>query len=387
MPTTMASALKPSPGHARPAPAPARAPARANPRGVSLVELMIGMGLGLVVTLVIAQVLSFAEGQKRITSGGSDAQVNGALALYTLQRELQMAGYGLTGDPAALGCPVQARFGNAGAAFTWPLAPVIITDGANGAPDQITVLSASRPFSVPLLVTVDHAKAGDRFVVRSPIGVAAGDLLIAVPDGYAAGTNWCTAFNVSSIAGSNQLVHASGAGGPWNQNSGASIMPDAGYPAGTMLANAGQLIHRSFGVSAANALRQRTLNLATAATDEQELFAQVVNLQALYGKDTNSDGIVDTYNTVTPTTNALWRQVLAIRLAVVTRSGHYDKNEVTTADPLWDVGTSTTVTGATSCGASKCLSLKVDSLVGWKHYRYTVFDVVAPLRNLLWGGV
>lgn len=361
---------------------PARPPLA---RGVSLVELMIGMVLGLAVTLVVAQVMSFAESQKRITSGGSDAQVNGALALYTLQRELQMAGYGLTGDQAALGCPVKARFGNAGAAFNWALAPVSITDGANGTPDQIAILSASRPFSVPLLVTVDHAKTGDRFVVRSPIGVAAGDMLIAVPDGYDA-TNWCTAVSVSSIAGSNQLVHAVAATGPWNQDSGSSILPDAGYPAGTMLVNAGQLISRSFGISASNALRQRTLNAATAATDELELFPQVVNLQALYGKDTNSDGVVDTYDTTTPTTNAGWRQVLAVRLAVVARSVAYDKNEVTTAEPVWDVGTSATVSGATDCGTSKCLPLKVDSLADWKHYRYEVFDVVAPLRNLLWGG-
>jgi len=139
-------------------------------------------------------------------------------------------------------------------------------------------------------------------------------------------------------------------------------------------------------VSASNALRQRTLNLATAATEDQELFPQVVNLQALYGKDTNSDGVVDTYNTTTPTTNALWRQVLAIRLAVVVRSVNFDKQEVTTAEPLWDVGTSATVTGSAACGGSQCLSLKVDGLADWKHYRYTVFDVVAPLRNLLWGG-
>lgn len=364
-------------------------PRRSGPaqhRGVSLVELMIGMALGLVVTLVVAQVMSFAERQKRITSGGSDAQVNGALALYTLQRELQMAGYGLTGDQDALGCPVKARFGNAGTAFTWALAPVSITDGANGAPDEIAILSASRPFSVPALVTVDHAKTGDRFVVRSPIGVAAGDMLIAVPEGYDAATNWCTAVSVSSIAGSNQLVHASGTDGPWNQSGASSIMPTTGYPAGTMLVNAGQLINRSFGVSAANALRQRTLNTTTAATEEQALFPQVVNLQALYGKDTDGNGVVDTYDTTTPTTNAGWRQVLAVRLAVVTRSVAYDKDEVTTAEPVWDVGTSATVSGAATCGASKCLTLKVDSLADWKHYRYEVFDVVAPLRNLLWGG-
>ena len=49
-------------------------------RGVTLIELMVGLLLGLVVVLVTAQVLSFAEGQKRLTTGGADAQVNGALA-------------------------------------------------------------------------------------------------------------------------------------------------------------------------------------------------------------------------------------------------------------------------------------------------------------------
>lgn len=359
---------------------------RAGQRGVSLVELMVGVVLGLVVTLVVAQVMSFAEQQKRVTTGGSDAQVNGALALYTLQRELQMAGYGLTADRDALGCAIKARFGNGGTSFSWSLAPVIITDGSNGAPDQIDILSASRPFSVPLLVTTDHAKTGDRFIVRSSIGAAAGDMMIAVPQGHDPVTNWCTAFTVSSLAGTNQLVHASGTGGPWNQDGGSSIMPATGYPAGSSLVNAGQLINRSFGISAAQALRQRTLNPSTAATDEQELFPQIVNLQAMYGKDTDGDGVVDSYDNTTPTTNAGWRQVLAVRLALVARSASYDKNEVTTAAPLWDVGTSASVAGASACGSSRCLTLKVDGLADWKHYRYTVFDVVAPLRNVVWGG-
>jgi type IV pilus assembly protein PilW len=365
-----------------------RSPAtgRARQTGVSLVELMVGVVLGLVVTLVVAQVMSFAEQQKRVTTGGSDAQVNGALALYTLQRELQMAGYGLTADRDALGCAIKARFGNAGTAFNWSLAPVTITNGANGAPDQIDILSASRPFSVPLLVTVDHAKTADRFTVRSSLGAAVGDMMIAVPQGHDPTTNWCTAFTVSSLAGSNQLVHAAGTSGPWNQDGGSSIMPDAGYPAGTSLVNAGQLINRSFSITAAQALRQRTLNATTAATEEQALFPQIVNLQAMYGKDTDGDGVVDRYDNTTPTTNAGWREVLAVRLALVARSATYDKNEVTTAEPQWDVGTGVSVTGASTCGSSRCLTLKVDSLEDWKHYRYTVFDVVAPLRNVVWGG-
>lgn len=359
---------------------------RARCRGVTLVELMVALVLGLVVTLVVAQVMSFAERQKRVTTGGSDATVNGALALYTLQREIQMSGYGLTTDQAALGCPIKAKLGSAGAAFTWTLAPVTITDGAAGAPDQISVLSASRSFSVPLHVTVDHSKISDRFVVRSAIGTSVGDMVVAVPEAYDAATNWCTAFSVSSIAGSNQLLHAVGAASPWNQDAASAILPDAGYLAGTVLLNAGQLINRSFEITATQSLRQRSLNTSTAATEDRELFSQIVNLQALYGKDTDGDGIVDRYDNVTPATNAAWRQVLSVRLAVVARSANYDKDEVTQAEPLWDVGTAVTVAGSADCGASKCLTLKVDHLADWKHYRYSTFDVVAPLRNILWGG-
>lgn len=352
-------------------------------RGVTLVELMVALVLGLVVTLVVSQVMSFAEGQKRTTTGGSQAQVNGALALYTLQRELQMAGYGLTVNQAALGCPVAARHA-VGGDFGWTLTPVTIVDGADGAPDSLVVLSASRAYSVPLTVTVDHPQDGDRFTVRSAIGVSTGDLMIAVPLPFAAG-NGCSVFNVTAIEPGNQLVHAPGAAGPWNQDGASSIFPVAGYPAGTFLFNAGQLVNRTFEIDA-QTLRQRTLDTATGTVVSQDLFPQIVNLQALYGKDTDDDGVVDTYDNVTPGDNAGWRQVLAIRLALVARSDTYQKEEVTQAEPVWDVGTTTAVTGAVDCGTSKCITLKIDGLADWKHYRYTVYDVVAPLRNMLWGG-
>lgn len=353
-------------------------------RGVTLIELMVGLVLGLVVTLVVSQVMSFAEGQKRTTTGGSDAQVNGALALYTLQREIQMAGYGLATYPAALGCPVQARH-SSGTVYNWTLAPVTITDGANGAPDTLNLLSANRGYSVPMLATVEHLQAGDRFVVRSMIGAAVGDLMIAVPALYDA-TNWCALFNVSALSGDNQIVHATGALGPWNQDAADTVFPAGGYAAGSIIVNAGQLVSRSFEVTAENTLRQVTVNTSTAAQQNQELFPQIVNLQALYGKDTNADGVVDTYDNATPTTNAGWREVLTIRLAVVARSLTYDKDEVTTAEPLWDVGTSATVTGAAVCGTSRCVTLKVDGLADWKHYRYQLFEVIVPLRNMLWNG-
>lgn len=350
-------------------------------RGVSLIELMIGMVLGLVVVLVVTQVLSFSEGQRRTTTGGADAQVNGALAIYSLQREIQMSGYGLTTDPNALGCDVHATHSTAGN-FVWNLAPVVITDGANGAPDTVAVMSASRSFSVPMTMTVDRDLAGDKFVVNSALGVEPGDLLIAVPSAYVNANNWCSAFAVDGVINTNQLM-SNGASG-WNQAL-AAVLPGAGYPAGTRLLNTGALVNRSFSVSAALSLQQRTVSSTSGAAMVEELFPQIVNLQAMYGKDTNADGVVDTYDNVTPTTNAGWRQVLTIRMALVARSATFQKEEVTQTQPQWDVGGAVPVAGAAACGASRCITLKVDGLEDWKHYRYSVYAVVIPLRNMLWG--
>jgi len=359
-------------------PAPA-----ARDRGVTLIELMVALALGLVVTLVVSQIMAFAEGQKRVTTGSSDAQVNGALALYTLQREIQMAGYGLTLVQGSLGCPIKAKHETAGE-FDWTLAPVTITDGAGGAPDTINVMTAEGAYSVPLTVTLPHPKDGDRFVVRSPIGANVGDVMIAVPEVYSA-ANGCSAFSVTSITGTNQLLHAPGvANGAWNQDGAVSIFPDDGYAEGTLLLNAGRIVNRTFDIQA-QSLRQRTVNPTSGAIDAADLFPHIVNLQAMYGKDTDGDGTVDLYDNVTPLDNAGWRQVLALRIAVVARSVTYQKEEVTFAEPQWDVGTTITVAGAVDCDDSKCITLKIDALPDWKHYRYMVFEVVAPLRNMLWG--
>lgn len=361
-------------------PSPRRAvPDRAAVRGVTLIELMIGLLLGLVVVLVTAQVLSFAEGQKRVTTGGADAQVNGALGLYTLQREIQMAGYGLINELSALGCPIVANHATAGA-MNGTLVPVVINAGANGAPDSVTVMSSGRSYSVPALVSVDHPTTADRFTLRSAVGISVGDIVIAVPASYSA-ANWCGAYQVTQLANSNQAVH--GVTSPWN--SGAQVAPAAGYFAGDRLINAGQLVLRTFALDANYNLQQQTLDLTSGQRVAQDLFPQIVNLRALYGKDTNGDNVVDTYDNVTPTTNAGWRQVQAVRIALVARSGSYQKDEVTVATPKWDVGNATTVTGATACGSSKCLDLTVSGVADWKHYRYSVFEVTAPLRNVIWG--
>ncbi len=354
-------------------------------RGFTLIELMVGMVIGLLATVVIAQVLLASEARRRTTVSGSDSQVSGALSMYSLQRELQMAGYGVTTSLASLGCEIRAQYG--GTDFTLTLAPLIITAGASGAPDTIQVVSSAKAtYAVPARVVTDHPRTAANFFINTTLGMAVGDLMLAVPQVWDA-SNWCSVFNISNIpSGNTQINHNSGGAGPWNQPGGQTIFPTAGYPAGSILRNLGQFTTRTFSVSSNNNLRVATFTTTNATTSNEDLHPDIVQLQALYGKDTNADGTIDTWDKTTPTTNAGWRQVLAVRVAIVARSSQREKDNVTSANPQWDVGSTGTgsLTGVAACGASNCVPIVVDTLTDWQRYRYKVYDSIIPLRNVLW---
>ncbi len=373
---------------------------RRRQRGVTLIELMVGLLIGLLAVLVISQVLLAVEGQKRTTTSGSDAQLTGNLALYALQRDLEMAGYGLTTSQIGLGCNVRATAFNAGnGGAVRRLAPVIITNGAGGAPDTVRIYATSKPsFSVPTRVTSDHPLAGagvDEFAVNNTVGVNPGDLMVAVPDPPTA-VNQCTVFRnlgTGSVAGKS-IAHNSGAGdtNQWNGANQAALLalfPPGGYPAGSYLVNLGAgLVDRSYAVVAGTLrLSEFVTTTVPPSLSTQDLFPNVVNLQAFYGKDTDGNGVIDVYDNVEPTTPALWAQVVAVRLAIVTRSTQYETDEVTPTAPVWDLGATPTVTGSTPCASSQCLTLNVNFDIttnDWKRYRYKVYDTVVPIRNLLW---
>ena len=386
------------PSSNKPAFAP-RATRRA--RGFTLIELMIGMLIGLLASLAVTQVMVNSEGQKRTTTSGSDAQVNGALALSTLQRAIQPAGYGIAANPVAIGCSLTATIGGAAiAGFPATLAPVTISQGAAGAPDTIRVLASGKTsYSVPLrVVSPGYNPASPTlstgFPVTSARSVAGpttdasgnviipGDLMVAV----ISTSQPCEMFQVTSNVGTNPVIPRVD-NTKWN----ATGKPAAIYGEGNFLVNMGQMIDQTYSIGTST-LQVKSLNIANDSTPTYpaatELFPNIVNIKAMYGKDTNADGVVDVWDNTTPTTNAGWLQVLAIRLAVVSRSTQYEKEAVTTANPQWDVGTAITVNDQTPapvvCGTSKCLTLKVDTPSDWTHYRYKVFETVIPLRNMIW---
>ena len=63
---------------------------------------MVGMVIGLLGVIIIMQIFAVAEGQKRTTTSGADAQTNGNIALFTIERDTRQTGYGMS--LSALGC-------------------------------------------------------------------------------------------------------------------------------------------------------------------------------------------------------------------------------------------------------------------------------------------
>ncbi|MGA0612370.1 PilW family protein [Caldimonas sp. KR1-144] len=356
-------------------------------RGVSLIELMVGVVVALLATLVITQTLVFAEAQKRTTTSGSDAQVNGALALYSLQRDLQSAGYGLTISRTALGCEIRAQYN--GTNFTWTLAPVVITAGTNGAPDSVQVLGSDKDsYSIVAPIITNHPRTAANFFVSSALGIADGDMMLAVPETPDA-ANWCSVFQVTNSnagpgdgLGNNKVNHNSGLSN-WNQPTN-SVFPTDGYQVGSYLVNLGRFTSRTYSVSARQRLQQADFSTTNGTTSTRDVFNNIVQLRAFYGKDTSGDGIVDSYDNTTPTTQAGWAQVLTVRVAIVARSAQYERDVVTSSNPLWNVGAAVPVAGAATCGSSECVTLKIDTLTDWQHYRYKVYETTVPLRNMLW---
>jgi len=357
-------------------------------RGFSLIELMVGVVVGLLAVLVITQVMALAEGKKRTVSMGSDAQVNGALALFALQRDIEQAGYGAIALPDAVGCTVKYK-GSVGSG-TFTLAPVVITDGgSSSASDSLAVLQGNTVnFSAPMVLSGIALPTDDHFTVKSSFGAVAGNMMIAVPQGWTmSGTVPCGVFSVTSSGTtapsaltSTNVPHASTSS--WNQT---SVFPTSNIASGSYLLNMGSMVSRTYSVSSAGNLQSTDLSLTDGSKTTADLYPQIVMMQALYGKDTNGDGKVDAYDKTAPASNADWQKVLTVRIALVARSNQYEKDAVTAAVPQWDVGATISVPGAATCNtSSNCLSLDVSTLADWHHYRYKVYDTIVPLRNALW---
>ena len=373
--------------------------------GFTLVELMVGMLIGLVATIVMFQVFAVSEGQKRSTTGAGDAQQNGTFSLFQIERDARMAGYGLNHMPL-LGCQLNGWHEPSGAGFTLVLAPLVITNGGAGAPDGVTLMyGTSDLFMAPAKLTQSMPNSSATYKVDNRFGFAEGDLVIAAEDGKP-----CSIAQVSGVPGtpgnSDNVIHnsgnytdKSGNNRPTEYNRPGGLPPpnDVAYGAWNPATNTGGRLYnigslpRAVTYSVVNDSLVVSNILLPGVADA--ISDGVVQLQAQYGYDDNGDNVVNNaaeVNVITPgmgrdqwadahaaaMTAQDWSRVLAVRLAVVARSMTPER-----PDPATNVCTATTVLPR---WRTRGVDIDVTANPDWRCYRYRVFEVTVPLRNMMW---
>jgi type IV pilus assembly protein PilW len=334
-------------------------------RGFSLVELMVGLVIGMVAIIVVMQVFLLSEGAKRTSTGGDDAQNSGAIALSALQRDVRQGGYAVSLFALA-GCNLALPGGwTVGSMSSVTVNHVAVPAGDANTDTLLVMYGSSAGSSEGDLVNTQPATA--KYAVATPTSFAANDVVVAAVQPQPSPCN-LTMERVTA-APAPEVVVTTGVAGML----GGSLYNLGPAPQVLVYAIRGeQLTVCDYMVNNCG-LAANTGNSAIWVP----IGEGIVSLRAEYGRDTSApmDAVVDEFVQTTPTTACGWMRISALRLAVVARSGQYEKTDVTTdaIAPRWTGSASQPIT----------LSARAD----WRRYRYKTYETTVPLRNMAWQGV
>lgn len=359
--------------------------------GFTLVEIMVGMVVGLLVTLVIVQAMSVFEGQRRSTSGTSDAQTNGGIALYNIGRELQFAGYSLM--PA----------GKAGQADS-PLECTTVTPDAAAETTGMSVAANEENISP---VTITNGGVSDAITIRygdslsggipTPIKSTATGLAIPVTNNLGCRNNDLVVIINGATCTLNKLA-AAGLTGIDTVNLKAGETVPAIVPGVTNLSCLGNWHTVTYAANPAGNLERQDLattpvDAATPLPGFVENTAGIVNIQAQYGVSATAGSNqinqwVDATGAWATPSVADRNRIKAVRIAVVARNPKIEPNAVTAA---CDAATNTGLCawrdvpeGGAIAFDSPAPLINLADDADWTRYRYRVYETIIPLRNMIW---
>lgn len=386
--------------------------------GFSLVELMVGLAIGLLAVLIMGQTATFFEGQKRGISGGADAQNTGMVATYTLESDLRQAGYGLS-TLDSLYCTFQTAGGFNGR----PYVPVmIIPDGLSrsdaknvlGIPpgdagSDIVAVTYSNTVSTPEGVAVAATPNATTYQFsKNTTGFNANDYVLVSQTGQP-----CTLAKVAAVdTTTHQItVDHSSAGATYAVNNAKVVnLGAAGLTMHIYAIRNGSLTMCD---AWANDCSADITSMASTARDALwvPIAANVVGLRAQYGWDITGapDMGVDAYcrsrpksdgtawsaitnssaspacpatdnGTTLPNVPCDWTRIVTFRFALVARSEERASEGINVSSAtiaLWP-SSDPASTGPTSVGPQ----FSVPS----QQFRYKVFQSTVPFRNVIWHG-
>lgn len=373
---------------------------RKSMRGFSLIELMVGVVIAIIASIIMFQVFAFSERQKRTTTGASDAQVNGALALDAVEREVRMAGFGLSNSVFATCDPAKTYSyfnpggsGSTGTTLGAISQPVSITQGTNGA-DSIRIFVSATDFSAnyspgTTCLRDTMPSSSSELKVQSTHGCPDGSLAMLVQGTTSASTTagTCTLIQITHAnASSLQIQHNPGTGGnDPTYNPPNSYQNSNNWPAYTVSSSTGCEAYLVCMGSTVDAIGT-TFSVNTTARellrDGVAITPGIMDMQAQYGLVAGPTGTptwqepTGTWAASATLTQAQIQQIKAVRVALIARSGEYEK-------PTNVAGTCDTTTSTANLSTWATFDT-TNWPNDWQCYRYKVFETVIPLRNVIW---
>lgn len=294
-------------------------PGRTGQRGISLVEVLVGMTLGLVLTAAVVQIYLSSRRNQVLQASLTGRQEAARFAAQAIERDAKMAGFrGCLRDVGNVrNALVDADdflndFGQfvtgfeAGGGGWVPDLPPTIAD-ADPAPgtDVLTLRTADDPGSV--LLTADMATDSSDLVTRDDFPadpLAPGDIAVVTDCGGAA------VFQVTGFDGDTGAIrHA--VGGAFSPGNDTADL-DRRFPAGSQVF---RVRTTSYFIAPGGNGTGAALWRRDGDNPAIELAAGVENLQVLYGEDTDGNRAPDTY--VAADAVGDWQNVVALQVALL----------------------------------------------------------------------
>jgi type IV pilus assembly protein PilW len=347
--------------------------------GFSIVEVMVGLMVGILVTLSAWGSVMFYEANRRSSMGGNSALENGLATALTIQRDVKSAGLGFVFSGQSVCQKVNAYFAGATPVIRdgVDFAPVSLLDGGPGS-DEISVAYARSILGgAPVKMISGMTNAIDPIKVNSTSNVGVGDMILvasSVP------TQPCTLMQVTQATTAGFGTDLARAANIWNPGDPAGTFTNSPvYGANSSVIRTGPLTWVTYRVSA-----QRHLEVRDEFTGAVDTLAEnIVFLKAQYGV---SDGIAPQIEQWVAGTDA-WAPPLdnphiaalrAVRIVVVARAPHREKPTVangpcdaTPAPPqTWPGGPVVDLSGDPD----------------WQCYKYKTLLLTIPLKNMIYGG-
>lgn len=379
-------------------------PPRHGPQhGFSLIDILVGMVIGLIGMIVVFQSYQAFESQKRTTTVTNDAQESGLMALTTIEREMRLAGYGLFYNGNTI-CQGYRQWTSSAVVTSTNFLPAAITDGGTGSDSITLVYSSSGMGATPSQLQVNFNGKVAEVVVDNALSNTAytvGDYIL-----IGRASQPCTRLQVTSIRTDPQNPRVLGLKVEQNTlypanpplASLTTLLPSGGYnnersTYPTVIANMGQMRRVIYEVALdTNHKGQLQSRDLTAGASAVALADGIVNMQAQYGVSTNSatqaiSGWVNATSTwANPSTTDQFR-VKALRIAVVARSQLREKAAVTGLDTTCSNTSGSNTNGPCAWRDTTTNPAPTIDLSGnpdWQYYRYRVYETIVPLRNVMW---